>query len=61
MPVHLDSIIPEERRVNAFAALLSQDFLDKPETIYISEDKKFLHLGSSLVDASDGTANYPDD
>ena len=56
MPVHLDSIIPEERGVNAFAALLSQDFLNTPETIYISEDKKFMHLGSSLLDASDGAA-----
>lgn len=51
MPVHLNSFVPEEKNVNVFAALLSGDYLDRPETIYMSEDQKYLHMGTPLCDA----------
>lgn len=54
MPVHLNSFVPEEKNVNVFAALLGGDFLDRPEKIFMTEDRKYLHTGSPLCDANTG-------
>lgn len=55
MPVHLNSFVPEEKNVNVFAALLGGDFLDRPEKIYMSEERKYLHTGTPVCDANTGT------
>lgn len=54
MPVHLNSFVPEEKNVNVFAALIGGDFLDHPEKIYMTEDRKYLHTGTPLCDANTG-------